>query len=153
MVDWLRTFWPLSQLQKFPQICDLCRNTANNISFHYRTNSVKNNDKFCNKLKKPCFWSVFGSFSQFFGQKFFSEISIYITHNFIWIFRAMPKFRKNLSYNSKKTSIQAEGRTEGRTLFHRIIPSTVGGSKRTHTQLVEYDVLQPTTAGILDPVS
>ena len=43
--DWLRTFWPLSQEQKFPQIWDLCRNTANEINFNYRTNSVKIKDK------------------------------------------------------------------------------------------------------------
>ena len=27
--NWLRTFWPISQEQKFSQIWDLCRNTAN----------------------------------------------------------------------------------------------------------------------------
>ena len=40
--DCLRAFWPISQKQKFSQIWDLSRNTANNINFHYRTNSVKN---------------------------------------------------------------------------------------------------------------
>ena len=39
--DWLRTFWPISQEQKLSQIWDLSRNTASNISFNYRTNSVK----------------------------------------------------------------------------------------------------------------
>ena len=39
--DWLRTFWPISQEQNFFQIWDLCRNTANNIDFHYISNSVK----------------------------------------------------------------------------------------------------------------
>ena len=39
--DWLKTFWPISLEQKFSQIWDLCRNTENNINFHYRTNSVK----------------------------------------------------------------------------------------------------------------
>ena len=38
--NWLRKFWPLSWEQKFSQIWDLHKNTANNISFHYRTNSV-----------------------------------------------------------------------------------------------------------------
>ena len=42
--DWLRTFWPKSQEQKFSQIWDLCWNTANYICFHHRTNSVKIND-------------------------------------------------------------------------------------------------------------
>ena len=42
--DWLRTFWPISQEQKFFQILDLGRNTTKNISFHYRTNSIKMKD-------------------------------------------------------------------------------------------------------------
>ena len=43
--DWLRTFWPISQEQKFSQKWDLCSNTAKYINFHYRTNPVKFNDK------------------------------------------------------------------------------------------------------------
>ena len=43
--DWLRTLHPTSQEQKFSQIWDLCRNTANNTNFHYRTFSVKINDQ------------------------------------------------------------------------------------------------------------
>ena len=42
---WLRTFWPISRNKKFSQICHLCRNTANNINFCYRSNSVKINDQ------------------------------------------------------------------------------------------------------------
>ena len=42
--DWLRAFWPKSQEEDFSQyrIC-AGRNTANNINFHYRTNTVKIN--------------------------------------------------------------------------------------------------------------
>ena len=43
--DWLRTIWPISHEQKFSQTCNLCRNLANNINFHYRPNSVKINAK------------------------------------------------------------------------------------------------------------
>ena len=39
--DWLRPFWLISREQDFSQIKDLCRNTTNNINFHYTTNSVK----------------------------------------------------------------------------------------------------------------
>ena len=35
--DWLRTFSPISQETDFPQIWDLCRDTENNIHFHYIT--------------------------------------------------------------------------------------------------------------------
>ena len=65
--DWLRTFWPKSQEQNFSHIWDLSRNNANSLNFHYRTNSVK----IFNKFKDPCFWPIFGSFSQkLFFQKF-----------------------------------------------------------------------------------
>ena len=61
--DWLRTFWPISQESEFSQISDLCRNTANNIDFHYRTNSVKINDKiFQYTQKKSCFCPIFPNF-------------------------------------------------------------------------------------------
>ena len=43
--DWLTTFWPISQEQKFSQVWDLCRNTANDIYFNCRTNSVNINDQ------------------------------------------------------------------------------------------------------------
>ena len=43
MVDWLRTFWSISPREKFSQIWDMFRNTANNINFHCKTNSVKDN--------------------------------------------------------------------------------------------------------------
>ena len=42
--DWQRIFWSISHELKFSQIWDLCRNTASNINFHYRWNSVKSND-------------------------------------------------------------------------------------------------------------
>ena len=57
--DWLKTFLPISKEQTFSQMWDLCRNTANNINFHYRTNTVKINDQFFTKSKKPYFWSIF----------------------------------------------------------------------------------------------
>ena len=41
--EWLRTFCPISEEQIFSQTEDLYRYTANNINFHYRTNSWKIN--------------------------------------------------------------------------------------------------------------
>ena len=43
--DWLGEFWSIYQEQDFPKTYDLCRNTANNMNFHYRTNAVKINDQ------------------------------------------------------------------------------------------------------------
>ena len=68
--DWLKNpaiwmlsrIWPISQEQKLSQIWNLCRNTANIINFPYRTKSVKINDHIFNKLKKPCFCSIFSIF-------------------------------------------------------------------------------------------
>ena len=46
-----------------PYLRNLCRNTANNINFHYRTNSVKINDKIFQYIQKTLFlahfWPIF----------------------------------------------------------------------------------------------
>ena len=42
---WLKNEIDLQHFTKVPQICDLCRNTANYINFHYRRYSVKINDQ------------------------------------------------------------------------------------------------------------
>ena len=43
--DWLGEFWSIYQEQDFPKTYDLCRNTANNMNFRYRTSAVKINDQ------------------------------------------------------------------------------------------------------------
>ena len=43
--DWLGELWSVYQEQDFSKTQDLCRNTANNMNFHYRTNAVKINDQ------------------------------------------------------------------------------------------------------------
>ena len=43
LIDW-EHFGPYLRNKNFSRIWGLCRNTANNVSFHYRTNSVKTND-------------------------------------------------------------------------------------------------------------
>ena len=56
--------------KNFHKYVGICRNIANNITFHYITNSVKKfMTKVVNKLKKPCFWPIFSPFSQFLGKK------------------------------------------------------------------------------------
>ena len=55
------------------EIWDLCRNTSNNMSFHYRTNSVKIKDQILSIIsKKLCFLAHFHNFS---GKKNFSKKS------------------------------------------------------------------------------
>ena len=96
LFDLLRTFWPKSRELKFSQIWDLCRNTANNINFHYRTTSVKCNDQTFQQIQKALFladfWSTFPIFWAYFFcccWKFGS-----VMHSFISISSTMPKFRK-----------------------------------------------------------
>ena len=49
--DWLRAFWPISQVPDFFQEWDLCKNTAININIIERPNSEKIMTKFSNKFK------------------------------------------------------------------------------------------------------
>ena len=69
--DWLRTFLSISQEPEFSQIWDLCRNITNNIHFHYRTNSVRINDKIFH-IQKTLFLAHFPNFwdKKFFSRKF-----------------------------------------------------------------------------------
>ena len=74
--DWLRALWPISQKSDLFQIWYLCRNTVNNINFHYRTNSAKINDKVFNKFKTPYFWHIFPILE---AKNFFKKIRICTT--------------------------------------------------------------------------
>ena len=67
--DWLRAFWPISLEQDFSQIQVLCRSTANNINFHYRTNSVKINVQIFLIIEKTLFLAYFWPISPIFGTK------------------------------------------------------------------------------------
>ena len=62
----------MSQEKRFSQIWDLCRNTANHINFHYRANSVENNNQIFQKIKKP-FLAHFGSIFPILQQEKFSQ--------------------------------------------------------------------------------
>ena len=68
--DWMIIFWPISQELEFSQIWDFCRNKANNIHFHYRTNSVKINGNIFQYIQKVLFLA---HFPNFWGKKFFLE--------------------------------------------------------------------------------
>ena len=74
----------------------ICGNTANNINFHYKTNSLQINHKIFQKNAKKK--QVFGSFlihiPNFWGKKIFLE-NLAIMQNFIRVSRIIPKFWKN----------------------------------------------------------
>ena len=77
LIDWEHFGpYPISQEPEFFPIWNLCRNTANNINFHYRTNSVKINDKIFQYIKKnPVFVLFLAHFPNFSGKKIFLENS------------------------------------------------------------------------------
>ena len=69
--DWL-IFWPIKEEQRFSQIWDLGKNTANNMNFHYRTNSIKTNDQILHS-KNLVYWPNFSPLSQFWRQNKFLQ--------------------------------------------------------------------------------
>ena len=87
--------------------------------------------KSCNKFKKPCFWSIFGSFSQFWGQKNFFQENPALSRTTPLDFQHQVKFYKKL-----KMQFQENARTEWRknrqTLFHRTLPATARGPINKH---------------------
>ena len=93
--DWPRTFWPISQEPDYPQILYLCKNTANNINFHYRPKSGKKIlTKFSNKFKKKLF------LVHFLGKDITFEKSSYVKlrpHGPLTLF-CVPEKTKDLSW-------------------------------------------------------
>ena len=86
-------FGPYPSNKNFPKY--LCRNTANNLNFHYRTNSVKSNDQnFQYIQKKTLFLAYFWSIFPVFGAKRFFPKNLAVMRNFILVSNAMPKFIK-----------------------------------------------------------
>ena len=83
MISW-EHFGPCLRNKRFSQIKGLCWNTANNINFHYRINSVEINDQIFQYIKKN---PVFGPFSQFLGQK---GHACTISYGFLVVYRKSP---------------------------------------------------------------
>ena len=92
--DWLIIFWPIKEEQRFSQIWDLGKNTANNRNFHYRTNSIKTNDQILHS-KNLVFGPISVHFPNFGGKTNSSRKSSPVTYNFISVSSTMPKFGKN----------------------------------------------------------
>ena len=116
--DWPRAFWPISQKSNFFQIWNLNRNTANNINFHYRSNSQNITNKISQKIKTH----IFG---RFLGARLFHNIRL--CYKQLRVSKNMPQFRKNYLIPRKRLE---DGRNEGPILFLRTYPFTVGVSKK-----------------------
>ena len=83
--DCLRTLWSISHEQKFSQIWDLCRNTANNIKFHHIKNSVKMNDWIFQWIEKNLvFGPILVHFPKYWGKKIiFQNLSGTTSYGFL----------------------------------------------------------------------
>ena len=123
--DWLRTFWPISQQPVFSQTWDLCRNIANNILFHYRTYSVKINDKIFQYIQKALFLA---HFPNFVGKKLFLEnpaLSHTTSYGCLASCQNLEKTKDTIP--RKRPDRRKDGWKDGQTLFHRNLPANAGG--------------------------
>ena len=122
--DWLRTFWPMSQEQKFSQIWDFCRNTAN-INFHYRSNSVKINDQIFQGIEKnPVFGPFWAPFFKFWGQKKTFLENLALSHTTLNVILAPCQ---NLEKINATIPRKHPDRQDRQTLFYRTILVTAWG--------------------------
>ena len=86
------------------------RNTENNITFHYRANSVKIKDIFLFKFKKHYFWLI----PRFLEQKKFFPKTLALPCTTCKGFLHIAKIQKNLK-NQFQENTQTDSRTEGWT--------------------------------------
>ena len=86
--------------------------------------------KFLNKFNKNPIFGLFLVHVQNFSSKkrFYGKFSP-VTHNLIWISRAMWKFRKKLQIQFQENA-PTEGRKDRHNLFHRTLPATAGGQNK-----------------------
>ena len=96
-------------------------NTANNINFHYRTNSVKI------YLKNPYFWSNFDPFSQCFGQRKFFEKDLVLSHTTSFGFLALHHAKNLEKTNNPIPRKHLDRGKDGQTLFCRTHQAIAAG--------------------------
>ena len=89
--------------------------------------------KVFNILKKPCFWSKFGQFSQFWGQNFFLEyLALPCTTSYRFL-ASCQNLEKTHDIIPRKcpgrhgTEGRKDGRKDRQILFHRTLSANAGG--------------------------
>ena len=128
--DWLRKFWPISQEPEFSQIWDLCRNIANNINFHYRTNSVKINDKMFQYIQTTLFLAHFWSIFPIFGTNiFFLENLVLLRTTSYGFLASCQNLEKT---NDKIPRKRPDWWKDRKTLFHRTLLANAGSPKKVN---------------------
>ena len=113
---WLaNSILPVSQESDFSQIWHLSNNIASNIKFHYKPNSVKNNDQIFNKL------NIFlAYFPHFLGKIFFSENSA-LSYKFPTACKKSEKTNEPI-LKFLVANGQTDRRTDGHSQIHRTLP-------------------------------
>ena len=105
----------------------MCRNTANNTNFHYKTNSVKINDKIFQHIKKALFLAA---------KNFFLE-NLALSHTTSYGFLASWQNLEKTEDTIPRKPL--DRRKNGQTLFYRTLPATVGGLTKRILSLSIYD--------------
>ena len=107
----------MSGTRTFPDM-GFVQNTANNINFCYRTNSVEINDRIFQHIQKTLF---FGPFSQFLGKIFFFwkiRLSHTISYGFLASCQNLEKTNDTIPRK------RPDRRKGGQALFYRTLPAT-----------------------------
>ena len=122
--------------QKFSKIWDLCRHAANNISFHYRTNSVKIMDWWNNDflwIQETLFVVHFSSIFPILGaKKIFWKIQLSCTNSYGFLVPCQNLEKTNNTTPRKCLNRRKDGRKDerkderkdGQTKFYRSLPAT-----------------------------
>ena len=90
-------------------------------------------NKFFNKFKKPCFWSIFGPFSQFGGKK---NQAVSHTTSYRFLAPCQNLEKTNDTIPRKHPDTQKGRKKDRQNLFYRTLPANVGDPKTWHGEFM-----------------
>ena len=83
-----------------------------------------------NKLKKPCFWPIFGPLAQILGKKIFFPENPDLSHiTYIRVIAPCKNSEKTNAKISRKRLVRRTDRKTDRPYFVLTLPATAGGPK------------------------
>ena len=113
----------------FSQECSFCKMLMNHKNFNFTQIPDKTNDEIFLKSPKAMFLGHFWPFLVIFARWRFFPTDTALPHKTIYGPPTHVKLQKKLISHSRE-NLRTDGRTDGQTLFYRILSAEAGGPTR-----------------------